>query len=210
MVAVGAEQQARSVSRLDAVARRAPIDAVEAAANALDAVVAHRERADFTTWVLRTLVEHEVAGLEDLVAVLERPEILADLKRRDPLTPARLRGLRARKQLLEAEGGVVSGRELAAALGVTRQAVDKRRLAGKLIGIDLGKRGYVYPVWQVDLEGLDAVLAELADLAPWSQALFMLGTNSWLNGETPLARLRRGEIAEVVAAARLYGEQTAA
>jgi hypothetical protein len=88
--------------------------------------------------------------------------------------------------------------------------VDKRRLAGKLIGIDLGKRGYAYPVWQIGLNGMDAVLAELDEVDPWTQALFMLSANNWLNGETPLAMLRRGEVEEVLNAARLYGEQTAA
>jgi predicted XRE-type DNA-binding protein len=119
-------------------------------------------------------------------------------------------GLRAKSQLLETEGGVVSGRELAQVIGITRQAVDKRRLAGKLIGIDLGKRGYAYPVWQIGLDGLDTVLAELAEYDPWAQALFMLSANSWLQGETPLAMLRLGNLAEVLAAVRLYGEQTAA
>jgi hypothetical protein len=210
MVAVAQERQARSARRLNEAARHAPIDAVEAAAQALGAVVQHQERSAFVTWVLRTLVENEIADLEELVEVLGQSEVLADMRRRDPLAAARLRGLRAKKQLLEAEGGVVSGRELAQAIGITRQAVDKRRLAGKLIGIDLGKRGYAYPVWQIGLDGMDAVLAELAEVDPWTQALFMLSANNWLNGETPLVMLRRGEREEVLAAARLFGEQTAA
>lgn len=210
MVAVAAERQARSARRLNEAARHAPIDAVEAAAQALGALVRHQERSTFVTWVLRTLVENEIADLEELLEVLGRPEVLADLRRRDPLAAARLRGLRAKKHLLEAEGGAVSGRELAQALGITRQAVDKRRLAGKLIGIDLGKRGYAYPVWQIGLNGMDAILAELDEVDPWTQVLFMLSANNWLNGETPLAMLRRGELDEVLNAARLYGEQTAA
>ena len=210
MVAVAAERQARSARRLNEAAQHAPIDAVEAAAQALGTLVRHHERSTFVTWVLRTLVENEIADLEELIEVLGRPEVLADLRRRDPLAAARLRGLRAKKRLLESEGGAVSGRELAQALGITRQAVDKRRLAGKLIGIDLGKRGYAYPVWQIGLNGMDAVLAELDEVDPWTQALFMLSANNWLNGETPLAMLRRGELDEVLNAARLYGEQTAA
>jgi hypothetical protein len=210
MVVVAAERQARSARRLNEAAQHAPIDAVEAAAQALGTLVRHHERSTFVTWVLRTLVENEIADLEELIEVLGRPEVLADLRRRDPLAAARLRGLRAKKRLLESEGGAVSGRELAQALGITRQAVDKRRLAGKLIGIDLGKRGYAYPVWQIGLNGMDAVLAELDEVDPWTQALFMLSANNWLNGETPLAMLRRGEVEEVLNAARLYGEQTAA
>ena len=118
-------------------------------------------------------------------------------------------GLRARKYLLEAEGGAVSAKELAAALGITRQAIDKRRLSGKLIGIDLGKRGYAYPAWQIGLARIEAILAELAAYDPWTQALFMLSANSWLEGATPLAVLRSGELEKVLTAARLYAEQTA-
>ena len=71
-------------------------------------------------------------------------------------------------------------------------------------------RGYAYPVWQVGLEGLGAVLAELAEYDPWTQTLFMLSANPWLEGETPLVALRRGQRDAVLAAARLYGQQTAA
>lgn len=210
MVAVIVERQARSRNRLAEAARHAPVETIDAAAQALNSVAKHQERSSFVAWVLKILVENEIADLDDLVDVLARPEVLADLRHRDPLAPARLRGVRARKQLLEAEGGGVSGRELAQALGITRQAVDKRRLRNTLIGIDLGKRGYAYPVWQADLVGLTAVLAELAEYDPWTQTLFMLSANPWLEGQTPLAVLRRGERDEVLAAARLYGEQTAA
>jgi hypothetical protein len=209
MVAILADRHVRSTKRLNVAARKAPADAVEAAAEALGTLAAHRERSAFVTWLLHAVAAHDLSNVEDLVDVLERPETLADLRRRDPLAAPRLRGLRAKRQLLEAEGGIVSGRELAKAIGITRQAVDKRRLAGTLIGIDLGKRGYAYPVWQVGLDGLDTVLATLEACDPWTQALFMLSPDSWLNGETPLAVLRRGEREAVLTAARLYGEQTA-
>jgi hypothetical protein len=210
MVAVATKRQERSAKRLYDTARQAPVDAVEAAIETLDGVAKHHERTAFVTWVLKSLAENDIADVEGLFDVLERPEVLAVLRRRDPLAPARLRGLRAKKQLLEAEGGAVSGRELAKAIGITRQAVDKRRLSGKLIGIDLGKRGFAYPVWQVGLEGMELVLAELNELDPWSQTLFMLSTNSWLEGETPLAALREGKLDQVLAAATNVGEQTAA
>jgi hypothetical protein len=210
MVAVATQRQERSAKRLYYVAQQAPIDAVDAATQTLDALAKHHERSAFVTWMLSSLAKHEVADVEDLFDLLEQHEALADLRRRDPLAPARLRGLRAKKQLLEAEGGTVSGRELAQVLGITRQAVDKRRLNGKLIGIDLGKRGYAYPIWQVGLDGIDTVLAELGELDPWSQALFMLSANSWLDGETPLAALRAGKRDEVLTAAKYVGEQTAA
>lgn len=210
MISVAAQRQEQSARRLHAIARRAPVDAIEATARVLDVMTDDGERSAFLTWMLNTLADHEIRDLEGLVEELDRPENLADLRRRDPLAAARLRGLRARQQLLEAEGGTVSGQKLAQAIGISRQAIDKRRLANTLIGIDLGERGYAYPVWQIGLAGLDLVLAELGDLAPWAQALFFLSPNNWLEGETPLAALRRGERDAVLTAARHFGDQTAA
>ncbi len=124
---------------------------------------------------------------------------------------AQLRGVRARDRLLAAEGGAISAMEVARRLHMTRQAVDERRKKGRLIGLNTGKRGYAYPVWQFDdagiLPGLVSVLRALADLEPWSQVAFMLNPNSRLQGESPLTLLRRGNIDAVRAAAQAYGEQ---
>jgi hypothetical protein len=82
---------------------------------------------------------------------------------------------------------------------------------GTLIGLSLGRKGYVYPVWQFaeggTLPGLQAVLAELSDVGPWMQAAFMLSADARLNGERPLDELRRGHVQQVIAAAHVYGEQ---
>jgi hypothetical protein len=145
-----------------------------------------------------------------LVRMLERPEVLAELQPRDPLAPARLRGLRLQQEILSAEGGACSAQALADALGITRQAIDKRRKRGALIGLSLGRRGYAYPVWQIGLTGLEGVLAELLDLDPWTQAAFMLAPNRWLDGESPLHALRAGKRDAVLSTARMYGEQVAA
>jgi len=149
-----------------------------------------------------------------LVRALQVPAALGVLMREDPLAAARLRGLRDRERLLAAEGGTLSGREIAAALGITRQAVDKRRRRGRLLGLALGRRGYRYPGWQLGpagiQPGLDAVLGDLEHHDPWMQLRFMLNPNARLDGETPLAALRRGDVDRVRRAARTYGEQGAA
>jgi len=67
-----------------------------------------------------------------LVAALEKPTALAELQRHDPLAETRLRGLHERQRLLAAEGGVLSGEEAAHLLGISRQAVDKRRRLGRV------------------------------------------------------------------------------
>ncbi len=127
---------------------------------------------------------------------------------------ARLRGMQARQEILRTEGGTLSAEQVAACLDITRQAVDKRRRAGKLIGLSTGRRGYAYPAWQLEANGVLAGLAEtLADLSvcdPWMQAAFFVSGDPRLGGATPLEELRRGNVEAVRRAARGYGEHGAA
>jgi hypothetical protein len=160
----------------------------------------------------------DAAGAESDYAVLVRalgePAALVALRPRDPLIDARLRGMQARQELLRIEGGILTAEELAKALGITRQAVDKRRRAGKLIGLNTGRRGYAYPAWQLGTNGVLAGFPEtLADLSvrdPWMQAAFFVSGDPRLGGATPLDELRRGNIGAVRRAARGFGEHGAA
>jgi hypothetical protein len=149
-----------------------------------------------------------------LLRLLTQPEALAHLTARDPLAAARLRGLQVRERLLAAEGGALTAEEAGAILGVTRQAIDNRRKRGSLLAVQLGRRGYRYPAWQFTsdgmLPGLDRTLKALADSSPWIQLAFLLNDNAWLDDRRPLDALRQGEVDATVAAARQYGEQSAA
>lgn len=148
-----------------------------------------------------------------LLRLLEYPEVAAVLRAGDPQAPSRLRWLRAREDLLQAEGGTIPVGEAAALLHLTRQAVDKRRRAGTLIGLDHGRRGYLYPVWQFTQEGilpgLQDILTTLAEdgLEGWDQLAYMLSGDPRLGGLRPLDALRQGRVDDARAAARLYGEQ---
>lgn len=213
--------------RLERLAQRIPDNTVGAAVRLFGAVVESHGKAAFAARALDALAEiaerSDEASLIDaagassnvstLLQVLERPEAWATVATMDPLTLPRIRGLRAQDWILQTEGGTLSGAQIGSALGITRQAVDKRRKQGTLIGLDLGRRGFAYPAWQISatgtLPGLTAVLAELADETPWGRAAFLLTSNVWLDGATPLAVLRRGEIEPVVNAARWFGDQTA-
>ncbi len=207
--------------RLSAAAHGASPRVVAAATSLLNAAHERKELEPFFSQVLEALTRLADAPdtrslvaadstYDALVRMLDRPEVLAELRPRDPLAPARLRGLRLQQEILAAEGGSCSAQTLADALGITRQAIDKRRKRGTLVGLSLGSRGYAYPVWQIGLAGLEPVLAELRALDPWTQAAYLLAPNRWLDGETPLSALRDGEIDRVLAAARIYGEQIAA
>lgn len=213
-------------ARLQTAASKAEPIVVAAATRALQiASSPEPSRATFITRGLQALVQLSTqindASLEELTSTdsdyetllraLEQPEALDLIRKRDPLAPARLRGLQISRKLLDAEGGAVQARDVAAFLGISRQAVAKRRQAGTLIGVDLGRRGYAYPAWQFTqqglLPGLRGVLAELRGRDPWTQLAFMLTPNSRLHDETPLAQLHRGNIDAVKIAARWYGEQ---
>ena len=140
---------------------------------------------------------------------------LRDALEEGPLLKARLRGVRARRELLEAEGGTMTSGRAAALLGITQQAVDKRRRAGKLLAVPVG-RGYRYPAWQFDergrgggLPGLEEVLGSCGVEDPWMRASFCLRQNGRLDDRRPLDILREGDAEAVKLAARAYGEHGA-
>lgn len=144
-----------------------------------------------------------------LVRALQQPEVAAIFKEDDPLLPALLRGLEARQQILEAEGGTMTVSEVAAMLGITRQAVDKRRKAGRLIALSLGQRGFAYPRWQFTddgnlLPGLEDVLADLDEHSAMARTIFVLRPNTRLDGDRPIDAIRQGRVSEVCRAARTY------
>jgi hypothetical protein len=177
-----------------------------------------------TLRAVAALTEHlEAQALQEAVAAPTDYEVLLTalgttpglelIGRHDPLAASRLRGIRARNDLLAREGGVIGAGDAARLLNLTRQAVDKRRKAGRLLGIACGRHGFAYPAWQFTsdgvLPGLEAVLSDLAHHDPWMQLAFFVSATSLLDGETPVSALRRGAVDAVRRAARLYGEHGA-
>lgn len=149
-----------------------------------------------------------------IVEVLTTKETLNKLAPSDPLAAARLKGVIIKRNLLFEDGQPLKSEEVASLLNVTRQAVDKRRKKGQLLGVSLGRRGYLYPIWQfLDgkvLAGLERVLAELSEYDPWTQLMFFKTGDLRLDGATPLEQLKAGEIDKVVWAASCYGKQITA
>jgi hypothetical protein len=148
-----------------------------------------------------------------LLRALEAPEIVEFLASDDPLAEARLSGLRSKTFLLHAEGGAISAGEAAALLGLTRQGVDRRRRAGRLLALTVGRRGYRYPVWQFaergTLPGIENTLTALDSFGEWSQVSWFINPNIDLDGRSPLSLLREGRVEPVVQAAHRYGEMGA-
>jgi hypothetical protein len=133
----------------------------------------------------------------------------------DPLFVARQRGIEARQKLFFHGGQPLKSEEVGKLLNISRQAVDKRRNQNKLLAVYRGKKKcYYYPIWQFKYEGVlpgwEKVLAALADISPWGKMIFMLTEDRRLRNQSPLEALQKGRIAEVIAAAKAYGQQSAA
>ncbi len=154
------------------------------------------------------------SDLEVLIRALDALAKSEALKARQPLLSARIRGLRQRQELLEAAGGPLPVSKVAEFLRISRQAVDKRRKAGGLLAVDIGRRGYMYPAWQLDdervLASIPKVLAKLRRAPAWSKLRFFLTGNLRLGGRTPLEALRDGNLQQVLRAAEAFGEHGAA
>ncbi len=159
-------------------------------------------------------VHDSPSDVEALIRILLSPDVLDRLQRDDPLILARLRGVAARDRILQMEGGTWTAQEVARRLGGDEEAVDRLRQDGRLLGIPAGRSGFCYPAWQFDahgiLPGLATILATMPVRSPWMRAAFFLSGDVALDGETPLAALRRGDLEAVARAAALYGEQGAA
>jgi hypothetical protein len=148
---------------------------------------------------------------------LTEPSLAPELASKDPLAAAKLRGVERQQGLLKESGGVFSAAQVAKFLNITRQAVDKRRRQGQLIGLTQGKRQYAYPTWQFEggrtLGSLEKVLDTLRGHDPWMQLAFFVNGNDRLGGKSPLSLLKVGgarELEHVLGAAAGYGEQGAA
>lgn len=211
----------------ETAARRAPSGAVDAARRLLElsrepVVGALLSRTMNALGDLAEGLDRRAAGeaagertdLAALLRLLESSSYLGRVEADDPLADARLRWIRDRERLLSAEGQPLTARVVADLLGVTRQAVAKARAEGRLLGLSTGRGTYWYPSWQFDragpLPGLRAVREALGEDDPWTLTAFVVAPNSYLDGDVPLAALRRGDVEAVVRAARAYGEHGAA
>jgi hypothetical protein len=96
-------------------------------------------------------------------------------------------------------------------LRITRQAVDKRRKEGKLLGLEFGRKGFRYPAWQFGLQNVESVLAALRDRDSWEQLTFFLNPSPLLEDRSPLEVMQEGkrDVDDVLRAASIHGEQGA-
>jgi hypothetical protein len=146
-----------------------------------------------------------------MVEALSSAPWVAELEEDDPIAAAKLRGLKRRQEILKTAGGTMNSQQVAEALDLSRQAVDKRRSLNQLLALTQGRRGYGYPSFQFHegktIYGLESVLKALNSVDPWMQLNFFTSPDERLSGQTPIEALRQGKAAEVARIASTYGEQ---
>jgi hypothetical protein len=174
-----------------------------------------RAMVDEFSGVIRRHRDEDPATVARLMNVAFDISIGRNDSRQDKLARAYVRGLAARQQLAEAEGGSLSSDDTARVLGISKTAVLKRLEAGRLLAWREERlQAARFPLWQFDkhghvLAGLEEALAILSQderLDAWGKVLFFLQQKSSLEGQRPLDLLRSGKVKEVCVAAHAYAE----
>lgn len=170
------------------------------------------EAADFQPVVADLFSRCEpVEAVRLLTAAVEK-QLAAQPKPKAQYAMALMRGLLAREELKQAEGGSYSAEEARTLLGLSKAAVLKRFQKRQLVGWREAAQGAVrFPKWQfLDdnlLPGLAEVLAIFAKedwVDDWTSVVFFLNRRS--DGKRPLDLLRAGEIRRVCALAAAHLE----
>jgi hypothetical protein len=153
----------------------------------------------------------DIGGVASLLSDLA--PLGVDLSAVDPFLEAMARGAAIKRELLAEAGGGLTSSQVAGALGITRQAVDKRRSRRALLAVPDGSGDYVYPACQFTAEGvidgLDEVLRAFQVQSPWTQLSVLLASVPALRGKTILEALKAGAVERAVAAAASFGDQAA-
>lgn len=153
----------------------------------------------------------DVGGVASLLSDLA--PLSVDLSAVDPFLEAMARGAAIKQELLTSGGGGLTSSQVSGALGITRQAVDKRRSRRALLAVPNGSGDYVYPACQFTsdgvITGLEEVLRAFQIQSPWTQLSVLLASVPALGGKTILETLRSGAIERATAIAASFGEQAA-
>ena len=153
----------------------------------------------------------DVGGVATLLSDLAPLDV--DISSVDPFVEAMALGAATKQELLTSGGGGLTSSQVASALGITRQAVDKRRIRHALLAVPNGSGEYLYPACQFTSDGvipaLEEVLRAFQIRSPWTQLSALLAPAPALGGKTILEALKSGAIERAIAVAAAFGEQAA-
>ncbi|MDI3340781.1 MAG: DUF2384 domain-containing protein [Sphaerobacter sp.] len=120
-----------------------------------------------------------------------------------------MRSFARRRELL---AGALTASQVARLLGTSRQTSHDRLAAGTLLAV-MDQGAWRFPVWQFDPEGENGVVPGLPAViralrvSPLAKISWLTRPNPILDGETPLACLKAGQVERVVALARAVGAE---
>lgn len=130
----------------------------------------------------------------------------------DPLVEAYARGAEMKRELLEEAGGGWKASTVAGHLGITRQAVDRRRRRGTLLAVEMGGE-HLYPAFQFTehsvIAGLTEVLGAFQVESPWTRLSVLLSGTPMHPETRVIDALRSGHVDEALHAVSSYGEHGA-
>jgi hypothetical protein len=153
----------------------------------------------------------DVGGVATLLSDLAPLDV--DLSSVDPFVEAMAQGTAIKQELLTSGGGGLTSSQVASGLGITRQAVDKRRIRHALLAVPNGSGEHLYPACQFTstgvIPGLEEVLRAFRIRSPWTQLSALLVPAPALGGRTILEALKSGTIERAIAIAASFGEQAA-
>lgn len=131
-----------------------------------------------------------------LARALSDDSALEDLAGVDPLTGAVGRALGHKRSLLKEAGEMLVSGQVEELLNVSRQAIDKRRKAGKIFGLLINKN-WVYPAFQFSndevLPGMETVLSAHSDANQWVVLDVLLSKDEALNGRSLFDVIREND-----------------
>lgn len=146
--------------------------------------------------------------VEALSYVASEPATSPAVAELNPLADLLAEGAKVKQELLAEAGGAVGINDVAGILGITRQAVNKKRRAHRLIAVSHGHE-HVYPAAQfldgMLVPGLARALDVMPVRDPWMRLEWLLTADEELGGMSPLDALKAGRVEEVIANARGYG-----
>jgi hypothetical protein len=155
----------------------------------------------------RQLAPNKLSLLIDFATKIARA--LAPGEKPKGLLEARRKANVSRKALI-AKGDIVGSAQLTAALGITRQGLNKSLHARRIFALELGGEQY-YPVFyadpQFDRRKLEKVSQALGDLPGWSKWQFFTTPKVSLGRITPLQALAKGSYEEVLRTAQGFAER---
>src|ERR1700730_4246696 len=111
-------------------------------------------------------------------------------------------GAAIKLEWLTSGGGGLTSSQVSRALGITRQAVDKRRRRRALLAVPTGSGEYLYPACQFTqagiLAGLEEALQAFQIRNPWTQLSALLAPVPALADRTVLETLQAGDVKKAV------------